>query len=216
MRDLNLRHHRWLELLKDYDITILHHPGKVNIVADALSRKAKSMGSLTFILAEERPFALNIQSLANRLVRLDISEPSRVLACIVDRSSLLERIKARQYDDLHLLVLKETLLQGGAKEVTIREYGVLRLQGRLCVPNVDGLREKILHEAHSSRGSLTLAASDLQRIIHVKGFCRLLLKVLDIENVWRILCVEPESIHKIRYHAHPIFPFLLILADIPR
>ena len=32
-----------MELLKDYDITILYHPGKVNVVADALSRKAGSM-----------------------------------------------------------------------------------------------------------------------------------------------------------------------------
>ena len=45
-KDLNLRQRRWLELLKDYDITILYHPGKANVVADALSRKAVSMGSL--------------------------------------------------------------------------------------------------------------------------------------------------------------------------
>ncbi|XP_070057419.1 uncharacterized protein [Nicotiana tomentosiformis] len=37
---------RWLELPKDYDITILYHPDKANVVADALSRKAESMGSL--------------------------------------------------------------------------------------------------------------------------------------------------------------------------
>ncbi|XP_070048604.1 uncharacterized protein [Nicotiana tomentosiformis] len=114
-RDLNLRHHRWIELLKDYDITILYHPGKGNVVRDAISRKAESIGSLAFISAEERPLALDIQSMANRLVRLDISEHSRVLACVVDQSSLFERIKVHQYDDPHLLVLGETVLQGGAK-----------------------------------------------------------------------------------------------------
>ncbi|EOY03326.1 DNA/RNA polymerases superfamily protein [Theobroma cacao] len=46
-RDLNLRQCRWMELLKDYDCTILYHPGKANVVADALSRK--SMGSLAHI-----------------------------------------------------------------------------------------------------------------------------------------------------------------------
>ena len=35
-----------MELLKDYDITILCHPGKANVVADAFNRKARSMGSL--------------------------------------------------------------------------------------------------------------------------------------------------------------------------
>ncbi|XP_070010593.1 uncharacterized protein [Nicotiana sylvestris] len=101
------RAHRWLELLKDYDVTILYHPGKANVVADTLSRKARSMGSLAFISAEERLLALDMPSLANTLVRLDISKPSQVLACFVAPSSLFERIKARQYDDLHLLALRE-------------------------------------------------------------------------------------------------------------
>ncbi|XP_070022880.1 uncharacterized protein [Nicotiana sylvestris] len=125
-----------------------------NVVADALSKKAENMGSLAFILAAERPLALDIQSLANRLVRLDLLEPSRVLACVVAQSSLLGQIKARQFDDPHLAVLRETVLQGGTKEVSIGEDDALRLQGRLCVPNVDGMRETILEDAHSLRYSI--------------------------------------------------------------
>ncbi|GJY71871.1 putative reverse transcriptase domain-containing protein [Tanacetum coccineum] len=38
-KELNMRQRRWLELLSDYDCDIRYHPGKVNVVADALSRK---------------------------------------------------------------------------------------------------------------------------------------------------------------------------------
>ncbi|TYK28809.1 ty3-gypsy retrotransposon protein [Cucumis melo var. makuwa] len=39
VKELNMRQRRWLELVKDYDCEILYHPGKGNVVADALSRK---------------------------------------------------------------------------------------------------------------------------------------------------------------------------------
>ena len=98
-KDLNLRQRRWMELLKDYDITILYHPGKANVVADALSRKEGSMGSLAHFQASRRPLAREVQILANDLMRLEVNEKGGFLACVEARSSFLDKIKGRQFDD---------------------------------------------------------------------------------------------------------------------
>ena len=50
-RDLNMRHHRWIEFLKDYDFTLDYHPSKANVVADALSRKSR--GALASIASRK-------------------------------------------------------------------------------------------------------------------------------------------------------------------
>lgn len=49
-KNLNTRQRRWLELLKDYNCEILYHPGKVYVVADALSRK--QVGNMSSIMVQ--------------------------------------------------------------------------------------------------------------------------------------------------------------------
>nr|GFC46460.1 RNA-directed DNA polymerase [Tanacetum cinerariifolium] len=45
-RELNMRQRHWLELLKDYDPNIQYHPGKANVVADALSMKSSMIDGI--------------------------------------------------------------------------------------------------------------------------------------------------------------------------
>ncbi|KAH0691243.1 hypothetical protein KY285_018431 [Solanum tuberosum] len=61
-KELNLRQMRWLELLQDYDMSILYHPGKANVVADALSRLF--MGSTAHVEEEKRELAKDVHRLA--------------------------------------------------------------------------------------------------------------------------------------------------------
>jgi hypothetical protein len=54
-KDLNLRQRRWLELIKDYDLEIHYHPGKANLVEDALSQKGQVHVAIVTQLPDELP-----------------------------------------------------------------------------------------------------------------------------------------------------------------
>ncbi|XP_050233405.1 uncharacterized protein LOC126681891 [Mercurialis annua] len=76
-RELNLSQGRWLELLKDYDCTILYHPVKANVVADALSRKYA--GSLAHVTTEwRRPLIKEIYTMFSQNIRFEITHPGNV------------------------------------------------------------------------------------------------------------------------------------------
>ena len=123
-----------MELLKDYDVTILYHPGKANVMADALSRKAGSMGSLAHLQVSRRPLAREVQTLANDFMRLEVNEKGGLLTSVEASSSFLDKIKGKQFDDEKLSQIQDKVLRGEAKEAQIDEEGVLRIKGRVCVP----------------------------------------------------------------------------------
>nr|GEY17946.1 putative reverse transcriptase domain-containing protein [Tanacetum cinerariifolium] len=60
-KELNMRQRRWLELLVDYDCEIRYHPGKANVVADALSQK-RIIKSRRIKLLRMRSLIMNIHS----------------------------------------------------------------------------------------------------------------------------------------------------------
>ena len=60
-KELNMRQRRWIELLKDYDCRILYHPGKANVVVDALSRK--SYGSVSTLRLKQTQLFYDLKAL---------------------------------------------------------------------------------------------------------------------------------------------------------
>ena len=57
-----------------------------------------------------------------------------MIAFIEARSSLVEQIRAHQFDDEKLCLIRDKVLRGEAKEAVLDSDGVLRIGGRICVP----------------------------------------------------------------------------------
>ena len=144
-KELNMRQRRWLELVKDYDCEILYHPGKANVVADALSRR--SHGTVASLKMIEAP-------LQKEIVKAGIEIVVGKLANLTVQSDLLEEIKRKQILDENL-VKQEALLQEEKNgNFTMSEGQILRYKGRVCVPNDLEIKDRILKEAHTTPYSL--------------------------------------------------------------
>jgi len=144
-------------------MSIIYHSGKANVVVDALSRL--SMGSTAHVEKGKKELAKNMHRLARLGVRLMDSNEGRVVVMNVAKLSLVSEVKEKQDQDPIFLELKENV--NNQKVITFEQGGdgVLRHQGRLCVPKVDELQERIIEEAHSSRYSIHLGSTKMYRYL---------------------------------------------------
>ncbi|GKC75221.1 reverse transcriptase domain-containing protein [Tanacetum coccineum] len=123
-KELNMRQRRWLELLTYYDCEICYHPGKVNVVADALSRKKQ------------------IKPLRVRALILTVHPklPSQILEA---------QNKALKEENV-----KNKNLRGMDKSFEIRPDGTRCIKNQSWLPLFGGLRDLIMHESHKSKYSI--------------------------------------------------------------
>ena len=82
-----------MKLLKDFDCSILYHPDKANVVADALSRKLAC--SLAHISTERRPIIKELHELIDQGLQLKVTKKC-ILVQFRVRSVYLDRVKAAQ------------------------------------------------------------------------------------------------------------------------
>jgi hypothetical protein len=143
---MNLRQRRWLELIKDYDLGINYHPEKANVVADALSHRSHVsklvVDSMPFELCEEFD-KLNMRIVANtEAMEIEVG------------SNLLQEIQKGQVEDERIQDIKRNIKEETSPGFLEDEEGVLWYKGRICVPNIKELKDKILHEPHESAYSI--------------------------------------------------------------
>ena len=143
-----MRQRRLIELLKDYDCSIQYHPGKANIVADALSRK--SMESLSPLVVERQRPIKEFQSCINNGISFQITDTGALLAQIQVKSALIEEIKAAQGTDSHCQQIMSGIEKGMDEIYCVDDEGLLRRQNKIVVPSVPELRRSLLEKAHAS------------------------------------------------------------------
>nr|GEY35150.1 putative reverse transcriptase domain-containing protein [Tanacetum cinerariifolium] len=111
-KELNMRQRRWLELLSDYDCDIRYHPGKANVVADALSRK-------------ERDKPLRVRAL---VITISLNLPKQILEAQIEalkpENLKKEDVGAMSLDGVHI----DDTLQFVEEPVEIMEREIKRLK----------------------------------------------------------------------------------------
>ncbi|KAA3481593.1 DNA/RNA polymerases superfamily protein [Gossypium australe] len=126
-KELNLWQPKWVELLNDYDCTIEYHPGKANVVADALN--CRVMTDLIAIFA-----------------RLSLFYDESLLIELQVKPTWIDHIKGKLMGD-NLLVLQFHQIENrDTADFRINNDEILCFRGQICVPNDEDLRQSILRE----------------------------------------------------------------------
>ncbi|PNX73284.1 retrotransposon-related protein, partial [Trifolium pratense] len=150
-----MRQRRWIEFLKDYDFALSYHPGKANVVADALSRKSLHMATLM-----SRELEL-IEQFRDLSLVCEITPRSVKLGMLKLTNDFLEEVKKVQKEDLSLVDRLVLINQGKEVDFKVDENGVIRFRDRVCVPNVPELKKRILEEGHRSGLSIHPGATKM-------------------------------------------------------
>jgi hypothetical protein len=135
-----------LELIKYYDLEIHYHPGKANLVADALSRKEHVHATIVSQMPDE---------LVEEFRRLNLGIVTHTEGITIEvEPTLKQEIRKGQIGDAKIQEIKDLITEGRGPEFTKDEQGTIWFKNRICVPEIDSLRETILKEAHDSDYSI--------------------------------------------------------------
>jgi hypothetical protein len=131
--ELNMRQTRWLELIKDYELEIHYHPGKANVVADALSRKA-SCHCLT-VKTSDITLCQEMEKLNLRMIQHGTLNQLKL------ELILLQKIIDAQRSDKGMRHIHEKIKVGKANYFRKDDQGIVWFNNRIAVPKYDDVRQ---------------------------------------------------------------------------
>ena len=108
-------------MIKDYDCSINYHPGKANVVADALSRKSFDFSAA--LLTTQKKIIKDLERMGIEIV---MGDSQVFMASLTIQPTLIEKIKSSQVDDAQIVKIIGEVLEGKRPEFNVSNDCVLR------------------------------------------------------------------------------------------
>ena len=145
-KDLNARQRRWLETLEDFHFTLQYHPGKANVVADALSRKAQCVLS-GLVVYEWKMY----DYISEFNPCFDVHDSGACFCTLIAQPTILQKVIEAQRKDKKLEGMRSQIMASDAMEGwSIHSNGGIYFLNKLWVPNDAQMKEEVMKEAHHS------------------------------------------------------------------
>ncbi|KAL0551909.1 hypothetical protein IC582_011001 [Cucumis melo] len=133
-KELNMRQRRWLELVKDYNCDILYHPGKANVVADAISRKVSHSAAL---ITRQAPLHRQFE---RAKIAVSVGAVTMQLAHLTVQPTLRQKIIDALSNDPYLVEKRGLAEAGQAVEFSISSDGGILFERHICVPSDNAVK----------------------------------------------------------------------------